>query len=160
MRVIYFFTVGIGALLCLFIKVDGKKGREESFKETYRYSNLNDEKQLQEGQLNYNLVLRDSQMPRYGSCWKNALKELENGCKHLTDDVQRWLALQFTNCFLEKAGQTTYPCDHQDDISVCLSKMNNNGFTAFTNFFTHTQSMCYFLQTQVWQEETENTVAK
>ena len=160
MRFIYFFTIAVGVLLCLFTKVDGKKAREESLKETYRYSNLNDEKQWQEGQLHYNLVLRDSQMPRYGPCWKNALKELENGCKHLTDDVQRWLALHFTNCFLEKAGQTTYPCDREKDISVCLSMMNNNGFTAFTNFFTHTQSMCYFLQTQVWQEETENTMAK
>jgi hypothetical protein len=136
------------------------KKNNHGHKENYRYSALKDDKQLQEGQLNYNLVVRDSQMPRYGSCWKNALKELEEGCKHLTDDLQRWLALQFTNCFLEKAGQTTYPCENNDDISVCLSQMNNNGFTAFTNFFTHTQSMCYFLQTQVWQEETENTVAK
>lgn len=94
------------------------------------YPVLNDDKQLQEGQLNYNLVVRDSQMPRYGSCWKDGLKLLDSGCKHLTDDVQRSLALHFANCFLEKAGQETYPCDDGTEISVCLSKMNTNGFTA------------------------------
>lgn len=128
--------------------------------EKIRFSSLKNDQQLQEGQLNYNLAVRDSQMPRYGSCWKKALQDLEDGCRKLTDDMQRWLALQFTNCFLDKAGQTTYPCENNADISVCLSQMNNNGFTAFTNFFTHTQSMCYFLQTQVWQEKTEDTVAK
>ncbi|KZS17213.1 Uncharacterized protein APZ42_016809 [Daphnia magna] len=158
----YFFAFAIGTLhLFIVANVESKIIIQDSVrKESYKYSALKDDKQLQEGQLNYNLVVRDSQMPRYGSCWKNALKELEHGCKHLTDDLQRFLALKFTNCFLEKVGQTTYPCENDEDISVCLSQMNNNGFTAFTNFFTHTQSMCYFLQTQVWQEETENTVAK
>ena len=57
--------------------------------------------------------------------------------------------------------------------------MDNNAFTAYSNFFTHTQNMCYFLQSQVedthmhkkhwdilsrtcrlqvWQEDTEATI--
>lgn len=28
-------------------------------------------------------------------------------------------------------------------------QVDNNAFTAYSNFFTHTQNMCYFLQTQV-----------
>ncbi len=119
-----------------------------------------DETQLQAGQQQYQNALRESQMPRYGSCWRDALNLLQNGCKHLTDDVQRRLALHFANCFLEKAGQKTYPCADNADLKVCLRDIDNNGFTSFSNFFTHTQSMCYFLQNQVWQEKTENTVAK
>lgn len=161
MHYIYVYSVILVVFLCPCTSINVKNEEKQPHsKESYRYSTLRDDKQLQEGQRNYDMVVRDSQMPRYGSCWKRALKDLEHGCKHLTDDVQRWLALQFTNCFLEKAGQTTYPCDRDEDISVCLSQMNNNGFTAFTNFFTHTQSMCYFLETQSWQEETENTVLK
>lgn len=156
--ILLFATFGIPSLCGIgcasAFKQSGSQRQEHDF------TTLRDEKQLQEGQLNYNMILRDSQMPRYGSCWKNALNELEYGCKHLTDDVQRRLALRFANCFLEKAGQVTYPCDNDEDISSCLSSMTTNGFTAFTNFFTHTQSMCYFLQSQAWQESTEDTVAK
>ena len=47
---------------------------------------------------------------RYGECWKTAVRDLEAGCKKLTDDEQSFLALQFANCFLEKSGQQTYPC--------------------------------------------------
>ena len=34
-------------------------------------------------------------------------------------------------------------------IEVCLEEVDNNAFNAYTNFFTHTQNMCYFLQSQV-----------
>ena len=34
-------------------------------------------------------------------------------------------------------------------IVVCLEEVDNNAFNAYTNFFTHTQNMCYFLQSQV-----------
>jgi len=79
-----------------------------------------DETQLQAGQQQYQNALRESQMPRYGSCWRDALNLLQNGCKHLTDDVQRRLALHFANCFLEKAGRKTYPCADNADLKVCL----------------------------------------
>lgn len=162
MRLTDFFTLVIGALkLCMFAEIESKIIIQDSANtESHRYSTLKNDEQLQEGKNNYNLVVRDSQMPRYGSCWKSALKELEDGCKHLTDDLQRLLALKFANCFLEKSGQTTYPCHNDEDITLCLSQMNSNGFTAYTSFFTHTQSMCYFLQAQIWQEETENTVER
>ena len=126
----------------------------------FNFNSMKDETQIQEGKLNYDLIVRDSKMPRYGTCWKEALAELERGCKQLTDDVQSRLALHFANCFLAKAGFDIYPCDHDQEISECLKKMTSNGFTAYTNFFTHTQSMCYFLQTQIWQEETEGTIGR
>lgn len=165
LRFIYYSTlviVLVFQLHSLIVEASLKEFKVKDGQHPTPFPSLKDDKQLQEGQLNYNMALRDSQMPRYGGCWKNALKRLDKGCKHLTDDVQQRLALHFTNCFLEKAGQTTYPCDDDDDdgISICLSKMNSNGFTAYTSFFTHVQSMCHFLQAQVWQEETENTVAR
>ena len=71
--------------------------------------------QVSEGRAQYELVTRESSRPRYGQCWTAALRRLERGCKSLSDDTQSRLALDFANCFLEKAGQKTYPCDEQDE---------------------------------------------
>lgn len=119
-----------------------------------------DDRRLQEGQLNYNVAVQSSRIPKYGECWKKALASLHLGCKELTEDVQQQLALRFTNCFLEKAGQETYPFEEDDDLQQKLSGMSSNGFTAYTNFYTHVQSMCYFLEAQAWHEQTENTMSR
>lgn len=68
---------------------------------------------------------------------------------NLNDEVQSRLALNFANCFLEKAGLRTYPCEPDTPISECLVNIDNNAFTTYSNFFTHTHNMCYFLQSQV-----------
>ena len=92
--------------------------------------------QLEHGRQQLDLVRSHSVLPKYGSCWKRALEELEQGCKQLTDEEQSYLALQFANCFLERSGMETYPCKRGDDISNCLVNMDNNAFTSYSNFFT------------------------
>jgi hypothetical protein len=116
--------------------------------------------QIAQGKLQYDVISVDARMPRYGTCWKRALATLETGCKNLDDDIQSRLALNFANCFLEKAGLKTYPCERTETISRCLEGVDMNAFTSFSNFFTHTQNMCYFLQSQVWKEETDKTVER
>jgi len=112
------------------------------------------------GKMQYEIIKMDSGMPQYGPCWRNALAQLDRGCKHLDDDMQSRLALAFTNCFLAKVGMTTYPCSQTSAMSDCLKNVDNNAFTSYANFFTHTQNMCYFLQSQVWNEETQNTIQR
>jgi hypothetical protein len=116
------------------------------------------ETQLTAGKMQYELVAREASRPRYGPCWRQALASLEAGCKNLDDEMQSRLALNFANCFLEKSGQNVFPCGVDTEISSCLEDVDNNAFTAYSNFFTHTQNMCYFLQSQAWQEDTENTI--
>lgn len=101
------------------------------------------------GKIQYEVITLDARMPRYGHCWTAALEQLDSGCKQLDDDMQSRLALSFANCFLEKAGMRTYPCDGDQPISECLKNIDTNAYTTFANFFTHTQNMCYFLQSQV-----------
>lgn len=110
--------------------------------------------------MQYEIIQLDARMPRYGECWKSALQNLEHGCQELDDDKQSRLALAFANCFLEKAGMRTYPCQEQASLADCLRNVDNNAFTTYSNFFTHTQNMCYFLQSQVWHEETQETVSR
>lgn len=135
-------------LLLLPLCVDGNGSR----------SDFRDDRRLAEGKTSYELLVRDSQMPRYGTCWRAAIDRLHQDCKRLDDEVQSRLALAFTNCFLARAGLATLPCDEGTEISRCLADVSSNGFTAYTHFFTHTQSMCHFLQAQVWQQETDNTI--
>lgn len=118
------------------------------------------EERLQVGKTKYEMLLTDAKMPRYGPCWKKALQDLETGCQQLTDDEQSYMALQFANCFLAKAGQTTYPCSRDQVLSECLKDMDHKAFSTFSDFFTHTHNMCYFLQSQVWHEQTEQTISR
>jgi len=113
---------------------------------------------ITEGRNQYNAISADARMPRFGDCWKTALAELEHGCGNLDEDVQSRMALGFANCFLQKAGLRTYPCQKNRPVSDCLKNVDNNAFTSYANFFTHTHNMCYFLQSQIWQEETDKTV--
>ena len=112
------------------------------------------------GKDKYEAFQRESKMPRYSECWTEALQHLHIGCKHLTDDVQHRLALTFTNCFLMKTGRETYPCDVGQELSECTGAMKAEAYSTFTEFFTHTQNICFFLQAQVWQEMSDQTVHK
>ena len=119
-----------------------------------------DTTQLSLGKSQYQELARQSSLPRYGPCWLAALANLQSTCAQLSDMTQARLALSFANCFLAQSGQQVYPCDPEEDIADCLEMVDNNAFTAYSNFFTHTQNMCYFLQSQTWQELTDTTIHK
>jgi len=87
------------------------------------------------GKIQYEVMKLDARMPRYGACWTDALEQLNTGCKHLDDDMQSRMALSFSNCFLEKAGMRTYPCDEDTPISECIKNIDSNAYTTFANFF-------------------------
>lgn len=97
-------------------------------------------------------------VPHYGSCWKNAVADLEIGCRYLSENVQSDLALRFTNCFMQMSGLGPVVC--REPKQKCLKSLTDRAFNAFVEFYTHTQSMCYFLQSQIWHEEAERTIEK
>ena len=88
------------------------------------------------GKNQFELMQRNTKRPKFGDCWKNSLSYLENGCKELTDDLQSRMSLRFANCFLAQSGQKTYPCEENEAVSNCLSSIDSNGFTAYSEFFT------------------------
>ena len=112
------------------------------------------------GKEKYEAIQREvsSSRPRYSKCWTDALRNLQEGCKSLTDDAQHRMALAFTNCFLQKTGRETYPCTADAEMSSCTATMSSEAYNTFTEFFTHTQNICFFLQAQVWQDETDHTI--
>ena len=113
------------------------------------------------GKEKYEAIKREaSSRPRYSKCWTDALVELQSGCKALTDETQHRMALAFTNCFLQKTGRNSYPCSSDVEVSLCTSSMTAEAYNTYTEFFTHTQNICFFLQAQIWQDETDNTISR
>lgn len=102
-----------------------------------------------------------SHLPRYGDCWLQALGHLRDGCRTLTDSIQVDLALHLTNCFMEMSGQDRLDCVSERTEALkrlCMSEMTDRAFAVYTEFFTQTQNMCFFLQAQSWQSETDRTI--
>lgn len=86
---------------------------------------------------------------------------MNEGCKHLSEESQSDIALHITNCFLEMSGHKTYNCEHDKKRNlraICISDMSDRAFNVYTEFYTHTHNMCWFLRGQIWQEKiSENT---
>lgn len=86
---------------------------------------------------------------------------MDEGCKHLSEESQSDIALHITNCFLEMSGHETYNCelDKKSNLrAICINSMSDRAYNVYTEFFTHTQNICWFLQGQIWQEAiSENT---
>ena len=91
-------------------------------------------------------------------CWKEAVSRLNSTCKLLSDIEQSRLAVAFANCHLGKSARQTYPCTDSMSIEECTKDMDPVGFQTYTEFFTHTGHICYFLQSELWQERTENVI--
>lgn len=70
----------------------------------------------------------------------------------------RQLAVAFANCHLEASGKATYQCEPSHTVQQCTSGMSDVAFTTYTEFFTHADNLCHFLQSEMWQERTEQTV--
>ncbi len=124
---------------------------------------LMDKNLYQDGKEQYELISSYSQLPKYGDCWKNAIGNMKNGCKLLDDQIQTNLAIMFTYCLLKHLKYDLAECqtidiDDTDEKAnlECYEKLksDHNSFTTFTEFFTHTQNICFFLQNQIWNEKT------
>ncbi|EEB17048.1 mitochondrial ribosomal protein VAR1, putative [Pediculus humanus corporis] len=113
---------------------------------------------IQNGRIHYESLTDKTNIPQFGSCWKNAINDLQLGCKHLSEEIQNDLALKFTDCFLQMSGYEPLNC--KEPINICPQKLSDRAFNAYTEFYTHTHSICFFLQSQTWQEEAEKTVNK
>ena len=96
----------------------------------------------------------------HSPCWKEAVSRLNSSCKLLSDVQQSKLAVAFANCHLEKLGRKTYPCPDEMSVADCTRDMDHDAFHTYTHFFTHTGHICYFLQTELWQDRTESLVGQ
>ncbi|XP_075434540.1 uncharacterized protein LOC142471940 isoform X1 [Ascaphus truei] len=98
--------------------------------------------------------------PRFGECWSRALQRVDVGCKRLNEEEQSRIALAFTHCHLERSGRDFPACTGRSSIRQCTRGMDSVAFNAYTEFFTHAHSICYYLQNEIWQEQAQDIILR
>lgn len=116
--------------------------------------------QLSEGEKQYRVIQSNANLPHYGKCWTEAIRQIDATCTDLNEKTQAMLALQFTKCFMSMSGSER---DLNSDLDACedtecIGNMSERVFQAYTHFYTHTQNICFYLMHQVWHAETEKTI--
>uniref|UniRef100_A0A8C2WFW8 Brambleberry n=1 Tax=Cyclopterus lumpus TaxID=8103 RepID=A0A8C2WFW8_CYCLU len=76
----------------------------------------------------------------------------------MTSQSQSRMALSFTFCHLSSSGRDFPSCPEGSEVSRCTAGMDAVAFNTYTEFFTHTHSICHFLQSETWQSRAENTM--
>uniref|UniRef100_A0A3B4V9A5 Protein brambleberry n=1 Tax=Seriola dumerili TaxID=41447 RepID=A0A3B4V9A5_SERDU len=110
------------------------------------------------GRMELRRVQSLASQPRYGECWARALEHLDTRCKDMTSESQSRIALRFTHCHLSSSGRDFPSCPEGSEVSRCTGGMDVVAFNTYTEFFTHTHSICHFLQSEVWQSRAENAM--
>ena len=114
---------------------------------------------IEEGKAQLDQLVAD---PAAQGCWSKAVAALESGCRSMDDQRRSRLAVQFTNCHMEKSLLPTYACTESMDIAQCTRPMvdsvNSIAYSAYTTFYTHAESMCFYLQSEAFQRATEQAV--
>ncbi|XP_069800058.1 uncharacterized protein [Dendropsophus ebraccatus] len=116
--------------------------------------------EIEKGRTQLQLLQNFAQHPRYGDCWRRALQRVDVGCKQLNEEEQSRIALAFTHCHLERSGRDFPVCTEQSTVRECTYNMDTVAFNAYTEFFTHAHSICYYLQNELWQEKTQDIILK
>ncbi|KAM5145323.1 uncharacterized protein ACMZJ9_012671 isoform 2-T2 [Mantella aurantiaca] len=115
---------------------------------------------LENGKTQLQVFQNFAQHPRYGDCWRRALQRVDVGCKQLNEEEQSRIALAFTHCHLERSGRDYPACTKHSTVRQCTRGMDSVAFNAYTEFFTHAHSICYYLQNELWQERTQDIIAR
>lgn len=119
--------------------------------------------QLAEGEKQYRLIASNANLPRYGRCWTEAIRQIDPTCIDLNEHTQAQLAIQFTKCFIAMSGGDGAEEGSINDLDACnsvecIGNMSERVFQAYTHFYTHTQNICFYLRHQIWHSETERTI--
>lgn len=88
-------------------------------------------------------------------CWRKAVSSLNETCRDLSQAARQRLAIGFANCHWLSAERRTYKCTDEMSIASCTSEMTESAFDVYTQFFNHIEDVCFYLQSQLWQEKTE-----
>ncbi|KAL0487889.1 2 TM domain-containing transmembrane protein [Acrasis kona] len=98
---------------------------------------------------------------QWSDCWKEAISNLEEGCKSKNSDESRSkLAVALANCHLQKSGMRTFDCTREMTVRECTKDMLSSpiAFNTYTEFTTHVDNICFYVQSEMFQENTEKSV--
>ncbi|KAL6079595.1 TRP domain-containing protein [Balamuthia mandrillaris] len=93
-------------------------------------------------------------------CWTQAILLFDEGCRGMNEETKGRLAVALTNCHLMRSGMDPFLCSSDMSILECTSPMTKDpiAFNTFTEFFLHAENVCYYLQSEYFQQRTEEAV--
>lgn len=95
------------------------------------------------------------------SCWQIAYKKLFSSCRDILRDEEKTcrLAYEFTQCFLTMTGwPAPQRCPDSKPIKSCTEKFDQHTHEVYLAFFVDTMAMCHHLQSEAFQEETDQVI--
>ncbi|XP_012148683.2 uncharacterized protein LOC105663582 [Megachile rotundata] len=113
------------------------------------------------GEKQYQMIKAKSSLSQHGTCWHNAIQRMKVSCSNLNDQEHSLMALKLANCFLEDSGHTNYNChdiSSENQRRTCINNMSDRAFNVYNEFYIHTTHMCFYLNYEAWQIETDNTI--
>lgn len=165
--------------LALFVSVSvlhkGVEGQSASDNVNLKFSDAsNTELLTRKGKNEYEAIMERKRTSPYGKCWEDAILKLEKSCQQLDENVQSYLAVAFTHCFLKSSGMedllSAKECDSMlqpqlqfsttliPQLKRCVKSIDMRIFHTYSLFYVHTQSICFYLHSEQWQKHTENLV--
>jgi hypothetical protein len=99
-----------------------------------------------------------------GECWSSSFLLVDRSCKGMGVEDKQKLALSFTRCHLSGLGRANYlPRGCVDDnvpLSDCTRDMSGDLFSLYTQFYVHTDNLCFYIQSAAWQTQAEKTISE
>lgn len=95
------------------------------------------------------------------------MRNIELQCDFLDDDSKMYIAILLTEChynrrmhgFPTKAEGCNMECvQERGCLSQCLQRLSDFAFQIYTQFYNHIDSVCFYLQSHLWQTQTERSV--
>lgn len=91
-------------------------------------------------------------------CWQGPVQELEQGCSGMNSEERGKLAVLLSSCHLSRSGKRFYPCSREMTLHECTQSMDVEGFNVYTQFSIHIDNICYYLESEYYQNRLERTI--
>ena len=69
------------------------------------------------------------------------------------------MGISMASCHLVASGKKGIRCKQEESISSCTSKLEGIHWSAYSQFFTHSESICFYYESTRWQEKTAGAVS-
>jgi hypothetical protein len=95
-------------------------------------------------------------------CFRAALKSMKVHCRELLEDadLKTKFAVQVTNCEFAKSGLPEAPCTPDMTAIQCTKALSylREGFSVYVQMLNHVDNICFYVQSDLFQERTSEAV--
>lgn len=103
--------------------------------------------------IKYLLIAIDEIEFPQNSCYIDVISRLNVDCNNANEDQQKYLAIQFTQCYYNITNRLNeFPCDADDSKKIQF--MSGPVYGTYVTMKTHWRNLCHFAKQSMFNEET------